>query len=86
MRRHGSFGVTISEARHQAAECPVTAVGEEGDGEPEAIWPMGAESNRAVQRMQVADRVRSYTSATGLDARVWICRAVDGALPRLRSR
>ena len=77
----------MSEARHQAPECRVSAVGEEGDGEPEAIWPMGAESNRAAQRMQVADEaIRSYTSATGLDARAWICRAVDGALPRLRSR
>ena len=36
---------------------------------------------------QVADNaVRSYRSAIGLDARAWICRAVDGALPRLRSR
>ena len=77
----------MSETRHQAPECPVSAVGEEGDGEPEAIWPMGAESNRAAQRMQVADEaVGSYTSATGLDARAWICRAGDGAPPRRRSR
>jgi len=41
----------MSETRHQAPECPVSAVGEEGDGEPEAIWPMSAESNRAAQRM-----------------------------------
>jgi galactokinase len=32
------------------------------------------------------DAVRRYRSAIGLDARAWICRAVDGALPRLRSR
>ena len=77
----------MSETRHQAPECHVSAVGEEGDGEPEAISPMGAESNRAAQRMQVADEaVGSYTSATGLDARAWICRAVDGAPPRRRSR
>lgn len=77
----------MREARHQAPECPVSAVGEEGGGEPEAIWPMRAESNRAAQRMQVADEaVGSYTSATGLEARPRVCRAVDGALPRLRSR
>jgi galactokinase len=41
----------------------------------------------AAMARQVADEaVRRYTSATGLDARAWTCRAVDGALPRLRSR
>jgi galactokinase len=41
----------------------------------------------AATARQVADEaVRRYTSATGLDARAWTCRAVDGALPRLRSR